>query len=811
DGQIWMGSIRGSSYLLNSKDGRPASITKNDGLGDNKVWKVLKHSNGSLWIGTFNGIDIYDPQTNTIKHLGKEQGLINERNISLTEDNQNQIWATGNNEGISIIDIQRGTIKQFGHRQGLNTKNDCSSILYDKKGQIWIGSGDREVLVINPAKKLAKKLTVAPELKDIALLSLLQDSKGQVWVGGLRSGVDVINPDDNTIKHLGTTEGLISNNVTTFNEDKEGNIWIGTDKGIDIADVKKNTLIAVTKNDGLPAADVYTINTTADKAYIGTSLGLTIFTGVNNAANDKKRWKIQTIGKAEGLTFVDVAQNSSMLTNEGQWWAGVDNEILAIIDEPKTDSATSTPYVTGINIMDQPQVFSYGVLPDNEVKNIDTLWKTDKSSFYSNKQLPKDTGYLQKNKIHWDSINGPYNLPVNLQLPYDQNYLSFTFNGTHTSNPDKAKYRYILDGIDKNWSPITNKKVSENYRDLPPGHYNFKVATKGMNDVWSAPAEFKFTILPPWWKTWWAYSIYVLLFLGALRIFSKWRERNLRHENEKLEIKVNHRTKQLQESIENLKLTQTQLVQSEKMASLGELTAGIAHEIQNPLNFVNNFSEINKELLAEMNEEITKGNYDEAKAIAKNLTDNEEKIIFHGKRADSIVKGMLQHSRNTAGVKEPTDINALCDEYLRLAYHGLRAKDKTFNAELKTGFDTTLPKVNVISQDMGRVILNLISNAFYAVNEKKKTADGNYQPTVSVQTKKANDKVEITVTDNGNGIPQNIIDKIFQPFFTTKPTGQGTGLGLSLAYDIIKAHGGDTKVETKEGEGSTFIIQLPVS
>jgi signal transduction histidine kinase len=275
----------------------------------------------------------------------------------------------------------------------------------------------------------------------------------------------------------------------------------------------------------------------------------------------------------------------------------------------------------------------------------------------------------------------------------------------------------------------------------------------------------------------------------------------------------NNRNKQkAKEKIEKaygeLKTTQAQLIQSEKMASLGELTAGIAHEIQNPLNFVNNFSEVNKELLIEMNEEIKNGNYDEVKTIAKDLTDNEEKINHHGKRADAIVKGMLQHSRSSSGIKEPTDINALANEYLKLAYHGLRAKDKTFNVTMKTEFDETIGNINIVPQDIGRVVLNLITNAFYAVTEKKKQVGDNYEPIVSVSTKKTNGKVEIKVKDNGNGIPQKVLDKIFQPFFTTKPTGQGTGLGLSLSYDIVKAHGSELQVQTKENEGSIFSFQI---
>ena len=267
----------------------------------------------------------------------------------------------------------------------------------------------------------------------------------------------------------------------------------------------------------------------------------------------------------------------------------------------------------------------------------------------------------------------------------------------------------------------------------------------------------------------------------------------------------------LQKSLEELKAAQAQLIQSEKMASLGELTAGIAHEIQNPLNFVNNFSEVSSELIDEMTDALEKENTEDAKAIANEIKMSLEKINFHGKRADGIVKSMLQHSRTSTGKKELTDLNALTDEYLRLAYHGMRAKDKSFNVALKTDLDESIGLIKIISQDIGRVILNLITNAFYTLNEKKNLHPENYEPTLSVSTKKMGDKVEITVRDNGDGIPQKILDKIFQPFFTTKPTGQGTGLGLSLSYDIVtKGHGGELKVDTKEGEYTLFSIILPV-
>jgi len=319
-------------------------------------------------------------------------------------------------------------------------------------------------------------------------------------------------------------------------------------------------------------------------------------------------------------------------------------------------------------------------------------------------------------------------------------------------------------------------------------------------------------------KTKYRNRIRVYVLLGGMLAFLTvalvlWRNVRLKQKANKLltaqKLEIEKQRGRLEESYQELKATQKQLIQSEKMASLGELTAGIAHEIQNPLNFVNNFSEVNAELLSEMKQEIEEGNFSEAKNIANDVIANHHKINQHGKRADSIVKGMLQHTRASSGQKELIDINSLADEYLRLAYHGLRAKDKSFNAKFKTRLDHSVGKVNMVPQDIGRVILNLVTNAFYAVCEKQRQNITGYEPTVTLSIKKVDHKIEMSIGDNGNGIPQKNLDKIFQPFFTTKPTGQGTGLGLSLAYDIIKAHGGDIRVETKEGEGTEFIIQLP--
>ncbi|HLK29589.1 MAG TPA: ATP-binding protein [Puia sp.] len=308
------------------------------------------------------------------------------------------------------------------------------------------------------------------------------------------------------------------------------------------------------------------------------------------------------------------------------------------------------------------------------------------------------------------------------------------------------------------------------------------------------------------------YANHIIMFILVFMIVFYFRSENIRQEKllEKRNRNLSDEKLKVESALSDLRSAQAQLIQSEKMASLGELTAGIAHEIQNPLNFVNNFSELNAELMEELEQEAKKNNFHEVISIAKDVKENHAKINHHGKRADAIVKGMLQHSRTTAGSKEMTDVNALANEYLRLAYHGAKAKEKNFDTRYETDFDDSIGRINVIPQEIGRVLLNMFNNAFYAVNEKKKQLGVSYDSLVSISTKKSEKWITINVSDNGNGIPQNIIDKIFQPFFTTKPTGSGTGLGLSLSYDIIKVHGGEIKVDTKEGEGTTFIIQLPL-
>jgi signal transduction histidine kinase len=403
------------------------------------------------------------------------------------------------------------------------------------------------------------------------------------------------------------------------------------------------------------------------------------------------------------------------------------------------------------------------------------------------------------NGIQFSGVRKFYSIPDELVIPYKHNRITIDFGTNELTRPQLVEYRYKLEGYDDEWSPVL-KNTSASFGNIKEGEYTFLVkarytgpGTNGANN-WTKPVSYTFKVLPPWYRSWLAYIFYVMIFLfGVWQVHRFQKERTIRAEREKAQKRELEHAKEIEKAYqnlevahENLKSTQTQLIHSEKMASLGELTAGIAHEIQNPLNFVNNFSELSNELIDEMKEELAVGNNQLATEIVGDVKQNLEKINHHGKRAADIVKGMLQHSRTSNGQKEPTDLNALADEYLRLSYHGLRAKDKSFNAEFKTDFDPNLPKINVIPQDIGRVLLNLINNAFYAVDKRAKSFDPltpkggieergkDYVPTVTISTAYQNPPsggrgVKIIVKDNGPGIPESIKDKIFQPFFTPNP------------------------------------------
>ena len=752
-GNIWIGTDGAGA---NKFDGKSiVRFTAAQGLINNQIFDIMQDRSGNTWFGTLTGADKYDGRSFT--HYTTANGLINNYVYCIKEDRKGNIWF-GTETGLSKFDGNYFT--NYATLQGLNVEG-ISSILEDHNGILWFGTGDKGVCSYDG--NFFTHYNLAHGLSNPAVSGMIEDKNRNLWF----CTTDGVNKfDGKYFTHYTTEQGLSNNIVKSILEDKNGNIWVGTINGLN-------------RFRPLPA-------------------------GSQTLQNESISW-FKKYTRYEGFSGIGTHGNSITQDENGNIWIGAMDRLTNY--HPEGEIPDTIPPII--------QLSGIALFYEN-INWFDLEKKKDTTLILSNG--------TRLSNFNFSGLTKWYNQPENLRLTYNNNYLSFQFIGITTNQPKEVRYKYFLEGLDENWSTITNQPEAV-YNNLPSGEFIFRAKAVNSEGYWSKELSYSFSIAPPWWKTWWMFIVYGAVVLGTIVFIIWWNSRRLISQKKVLEQEVTLATKQIREEKEKvedqktkieetlieLKSTQAQLIQSEKMASLGELTSGIAHEIQNPLNFVNNFSEVNKELLVEMKDEMKKGNLDDANEIANDVIANEEKINHHGKRAGDIVKVMLQHSRTSTGKKEPTDINALCDEYLRLAYHGLKPKDKDFNATMQTDFDESIGTVNIISQDIGRVLLNLYNNAFYSTAEKKKKQPENYEPTVSVSTKKIGDKISINVKDNGNGIPQKIVDKIFQPFFTTKPAGQGTGLGLSLSYDIIKAYGGEIKVETRDGERTEFIIQLPVS
>ncbi|APQ15989.1 sensor histidine kinase [Maribacter hydrothermalis] len=788
DGSLWFATIDKGVLITTDFTLKTEYFDDTRGLVNNEIWEIEEDSRGDLWLGTAAGINIIDLNENSIKVISFEQLHCNPTTISFIKEITPDFYFINTRNGFSILDRKKNKLTSYGNSSfifgaGISIINEHTFAIYTNEG-LYVYNIEN-----NTFKKLVSKND--PDILKAGSGSIMAYDKEILWIPTI-NGLAKVNLKTNTVSYLTKEQGLSDSYTSTAIFSSEGEVWVATTNGLNILNLEQNTLTPIKRENGLYPADFYDLVEKGNLMYAASGNGLIAIEKATAKTTDKGFYNFNT-----GLGFKsnDYLQNSPQFLKNGQFWSGVTStsnewKLLILDSEPQQDSTIGTVKINNMFVMDENPGFGLNINKDSTKVQTST--------------------YANTKSITWDSVKRPYNIPEGLTLPYDQNSISFSYGSDAIFNRDKLNYRFILDGEDEDWNFAANATKTKNYYNLKPGDYTFKVAVRNGNSGWSVPDTLSFKINPPWWQTWWAYLLFGLIIAIILRAYIVFRARKLTKENRILEERVSHRTVQLKTKIDELKSTQSKLIQSEKMASLGELTAGIAHEIQNPLNFVNNFSEVNKELLDELAEEIDNGNYDEVKALAKDVSANEDKIIFHGKRADGIVKGMLQHSRSSTGQKEMTDINTLSDEYLRLAYHGLRAKDKSFNATLNTDFDDSIGKLNIVAQDMGRVILNLITNAFYVVKKKKEQNPKGYNPTVSVRTEKQGNMVLIKVSDNGNGVPKEVLDKIFQPFFTTKPSGEGTGLGLSLSYDIVQVHGGELTVETKQGEGTTFTISLPM-
>ena len=727
----------------------------------------------TIWMTTARGL-LHKKSNNAIDTflVDKSKPWLNKL-FNLEEDSQHKLWVT-NWQGLYKFDPQTRSFTAYYHQEGNPNSLINNGVMYLKKsnpGKLWVGTLTGLQLMDTKTgafKNFVNNPKDTTSISNNLIQCIAINKNGDVWVS-TDAGINKLDKKTGHFKRY-----LVNITTRSLLFDSKGNLWAGSDLGLYQYDQDKDSFI----NFGKYRTAIFCIAEDHENNFwLTTNYGLVKLDLQNQETN--------IFGKKHGLTS-DV--NFDYTLHNGEVLAGDNSGYFAFFPN-KVLHSTPAPIVV-INS------FFLGDIP----------------------VLPGPGSVLHR----------PVSATQKISLNHNQSTFSFGFTSIDfTAEEAVGQTSYMLENYDTKWRTESLDEIA-NYYNVPPGDYIFKVKSINSNGL-ASEKRVLITISPPWWTTWWAYTIFASAFAGSIWAFIHYRSLQLIREKRVLEQKVHARTEEvmqqkeeieaqrdnLEKAFKDLKETQTQLVQREKMASLGELTAGIAHEIQNPLNFVNNFSDVNREMLEELKAESKKPKAERDEQLEidliNDLIENEEKINHHGKRADFIVKGMLQHSRTGTGERQPTDINILANEFFKLSYQGLRAKDKSFNAELLTNFDEGLPKISVVQQDIGRVLLNLFNNAFYAVNQKQKTAGADYKPEVTVTTLTDNGQVVIKVKDNGVGIPDVVKEKIMQPFFTTKPTGEGTGLGLSLTYDmVVKGHGGIIQVESEEGKGSEFIIKLPI-
>lgn len=847
------------------RSGQLSSFPPNK-IKDYWITFIQEDIKGALWLSLGNsGLIRYDPDTKLSSHFGY---LYDGNTLITAKDTISGFTSLIPHKAFSSLDGLFWVASSDGlyalnyystHLPFFRIKQQEANALYcEPTGKfLWIATDNglvRRDLTTQNEKVWVNDPTDNTSLSNNTVWALKPADDGNFWVGTAGGGLNKFDPGSNKFIHYrhdpSIPNSIATNIINNLFIDHQNNLWLATDSGISKMNMGtglfKNYKYRYNDSNGVIYHNILSISEDNDhNIWAASDIGVCRldiksdkfkqFRFDNSIAalyHDSKG--ILWAGGAAGLYYFDKTKDKFVMFANQQSLVSVDN-ILGIIEDNQRNlwiSGMSAIFKvnegrTTIRKYSEAQGVKY-----SEMGWVDNFKATDGRlflghydgyfSFYPDRiqdSIIPPKLFFSSFKLSDKEINSPVdgilNAPLfkatEIRLNYDQNVFSFDFLSLDYITPGDEKYLFKLENYDNIWHDIGSDHRAF-FFNIPPGTYNFKVKSVSA-DGGTAEKTIRILISPPWYKSWWAYLFYAFFIAIAGYMVYKYQRRYIvKRERQRTQQKELEQAKEVEKAYTELKATQAQLIASEKMASLGELTAGIAHEIQNPLNFVNNFSEVNKELLVEMKEEMNKGNITDAMKLADDVIINEEKINHHGKRADSIVKGMLQHSRSGSGIKEATDINSLLDECLRLSFHGMRAKDKSFNAITDITIDNSLPSINLVSQDISRVLLNLFTNSFYSVWQKKKVLGENYHPRIEASTIKEGRFIIISIKDNGNGIPKKIVDKIFQPFFTTKPTGEGTGLGLSLSYDIItKGHGGEIIVNTTEGEFAEFIIKLPLS
>lgn len=815
-GIIWVGTLGGglnAFYPKNKKFTRYQNNTLNPtSLSNNTVWCAMIERSGTLWVGTTYGLNTYNKshikfKTTTISDLS------NNNIYAITPAGNGELWAGVLGNGLVRLSANSVLQKNYRVSDGLPSEN-ITALYQVRSGLLYIGTMEG-LAVLEPSQNRISRIQLNGKSSDF-ITALYEDSNNRLWIGTKGSGAYKLMRQSNNPEPL---KKLNSKWVTSFIEDKDGNIWIGTaGGGINIIK-KENTVtyLKFSEQEGSVSSDYINClaRTSSGIIYVGT------YGGGLNVTKTPGSLLFNHYNEADELS--DNIILALAITERDDVWFSTGNGITNIRTQKY-----GKPIFRNFNELDGLQ-YKYNTSAAAYLGNSTiafggltglSLFNVGEINYNKNKPAVVITSFKLFDKEY--KLDSLISIKRYVELNYNQNFISFEFSGLNYVFPDKNSYTYILEGSESEWVDAGNRRYVA-YTNLDPGTYYFRVKAANNDGVWNEEGKsITVVIKPPFWRTWWFYTmVFIVVLLSIYGIFQL-RTRRLRRANTLLETRVNERTQELteekekvekqsfelQQAFTDLKQTQQQLIQSEKMASLGQLTAGIAHEIKNPLNFVNNFSKLSNELFDEFKQCTSE---QERVDLIKTIQLNLSKINEHGIRANNIVSSMMMHARQISSDKQLCDINKLLDDTTSLAFQGVRSSLAEFKCAIKKDYDHSIPKINLIQQDISRVILNLLNNSFYAVHERYRSGASQYEPQVSVSSRLSDAKLVITITDNGTGIQDDIKDKIFQPFFTTKPAGKGTGLGLSLSFEIVKAHAGEMIFTSQFGKSTSFIITLPLT
>ena len=875
EGNLWVGAWGGGVSILN-RGASEFRLYTNDpeerqSLSDDLVSSICRGASDIMWVGTWGGLNVYDKLKQKFAHFrarGTGQVGINRNEVhAIVQADKTTLWV-GAWSGLNRFKLQRGEWVYNGSVSFENSNlsaydTDIRAIRKRADGKLWVGSVGGGLMIFDPSTNNFTQFKHKPEdsssISHNDVRAIIERPDGQLWVGTSGGGFNLFNPKTGTFRRFlnkqGNNNSLVNNFVSAMVVDSAGRLWVGTlDGGVSLFQPQTEQFVNFRQEPdnprGLSSNSINHMFVDADGAlWIGTDRGgVNCLRNAGSVAGAAAQFERYTV--ADGL--VNNRVYAICADSSGAYWISADQGLSRLTYDAAADSAGPHAHFRSFDINDglQGHEFNEGacyVSADGEVffggPNGFNAFRPDR--IVDNPWIPpvELTNFTVFGEPYLQGAD-PAEIDE-VELNYDQNFFSFEFVALNYTNSQKNRYEFMLEGFDRDWVQAGTRRYT-NYTNLDGGSYTFHVRGSNNDGAWNNKgASLRVRVIPPFWETLWFKVSAAAAAIAIIALIFTLRMRGLKQQKLMLEREVKSQTAEiraqhdqlaaahaeveeqrdslksantrLESALTDLRMTQDQLVHAEKMASLGELTAGIAHEIQNPLNFVNNFADISSELCDDLDEQLQSAKLaDEAdrvelEQVLKDMRGNMERIKQHGSRATNIVSGMLEHSRGHSSAQALTDVNPLVNQAVNLAVHGLRAQDPDFNCEIVMNLASDLPQVNMSSADIQRVLINLVNNACYAAVQRARQPGSTTEPRVHVSSAQKDGMLEIRVRDNGAGIAHEIREKIFTPFFTTKPSGKGTGLGLSIAFDVVtNGHGGVLDLESKHGEFTEFRVRLPL-